>query len=254
MRFSSFIQSVAAPALLVSAPRAARAQAATEPEEWEIVITPYVWFSGVEGTIGARDRTAPVDSSFSEILSNLRVAGMVNVQARKGKLTLGLDLNYTSVEDSSDLPSNLFRQGKVRTKTFVLSPTVGWRVAGDQTAYADVFAGFRVWSIENRITLSGGVAPETNVSQRQTWFDPIIGGSLRTPLTPKLSAGLLGDIGGFGAGSRFTWQLVGTLHYEVGGGNSVVLGYRHKDVNYRRKGVIYDVAQSGPVLGFSFGL
>ena len=38
--------------LLASAPRGLAAQAATEPEGWGLTFTPYVWMSGLEGTIG----------------------------------------------------------------------------------------------------------------------------------------------------------------------------------------------------------
>jgi len=99
-----------------------------------------------------------------------------------------------------------------------------------------------------------GVAPEVKASSHPAWADPILGARWKTTLSPKWTASLLGDFGGFGVGSKFTWQLFGAFHLSVGRGDAVVLGYRYLDVDYEKRGSVYDTDQFGPVLGFTFRL
>ena len=64
------------------------------------------------------------------------------------------------------------------------------------------------------------------------------------------------DIGGFGVGSDFTWNLVLLAGYRTSGGGQLLFGYRILDVD-REKGsgadfFKFDVTYSGPMLGYSF--
>ena len=70
-----------------------------------------------------------------------------------------------------------------------------------------------------------------------------------------------GDLGGFGAGSDFSWQAVAALTFDVAARDGVtyagMVGYRALDVDYEegsgRKKYGYDVLQHGPVLGLVVG-
>jgi len=42
------------------------------------------------------------------------------------------------------------------------------------------------------------------------WADPFIGARLQHQPTPGQAITLRGDVGGFGAGSQFSWQAIGT--------------------------------------------
>jgi hypothetical protein len=64
-----------------------------------------------------------------------------------------------------------------------------------------------------------------------------------------------GDIGGFGVGSRFTWNMAAILAYQVSQYISVGAGYRMLDINFSEgKGsdtFKFDVQMRGPMLGFA---
>ena len=65
-----------------------------------------------------------------------------------------------------------------------------------------------------------------------------------------------GDIGGFGAGSQFTWNVEGVFLYCVARFVSLGLGYRALDTDYRRgSGAAkfkFDMLIHGPLLGAVF--
>lgn len=67
---------------------------------------------------------------------------------------------------------------------------------------------------------------------------------------------LIGDVGGFGAGSDFSWQAVATYGFDVncfGTPLRTVVGYRALAVDYSENGRFgkngLDLVQHGPVIG-----
>ena len=67
------------------------------------------------------------------------------------------------------------------------------------------------------------------------------------------------DIGGFDAGSIFSWNIVGAYNFNICVSNGItytgMLGYRALSVDYEqgsgRTKYEYDVVQHGPVMGIS---
>jgi hypothetical protein len=91
------------------------------------------------------------------------------------------------------------------------------------------------------------------------WVDPVVGARLRHQMASGSEFTVLGDIGGFGAGSDFSWQIVGTYGFDIncfGTPLRTVLGYRALAVDYSEKGRFgrngLDLVQHGPVLGLNF--
>jgi hypothetical protein len=52
--------------------------------------------------------------------------------------------------------------------------------------------------------------------QRGTqWVGPVVGARIRRQIAPGKELRLEGDVGGFGAGSEFSWQVVATYGFDV---------------------------------------
>jgi hypothetical protein len=64
------------------------------------------------------------------------------------------------------------------------------------------------------------------------------------------------EIGGFGVGSTFTWQVFPTFGVNLSKNASLEFGYRWLDIDYSSGENLtlfkYDVLTQGPVLGFGF--
>src|SRR5688500_6954528 len=85
-----------------------QAQPADEKPGWSYRLTPYIWFSGLDGTVGAGGRPVDVDVSFSDTLKILDLGFMLALEARQGKTLLLLDSFYARLSDDADTPGPLF--------------------------------------------------------------------------------------------------------------------------------------------------
>jgi hypothetical protein len=104
-----------------------------------------------------------------------------------------------------------------------------------------------------------GGGPQVDADKH--WVDPVVGIRTLWELTPKWTVTALGDIGGFGAGSEFSWQAAGLVGYRfglLGDDNAKVLaGCRALYQDYKsgsgRNEFKWDMTLHGPVLGLAIG-
>jgi opacity protein-like surface antigen len=228
--------------------------------DWEHRLTPYLWMAGMEGsqTIGTPlgPLTADLDLSFGDIWDNLELGGMLRYRGQTGKWLVMADSIYMDLEAKGGRKGNLIDiDAKIKAKQLALEADLGYQVA-ERVA---VYAGLRYNDIDQDIavTTSGGPSPGTRTAgASESWIDPVVGVALESPLGQRWSVQLLGDIGGFGIGSDFAWQLVGSLRYQASERISVVGAYRYIDMDYEDGSGTdlfgYDMSLSGPALGVSF--
>ncbi len=222
----------------------------TEPEDgWQFQLTPYIWFSGLEGTVGARGLTREVDASFADIIDEFNIGAMGAFEARRGRLLLLTDMQYIRLTDQKETPGGLFSDAEIEIKQFVFEPKAGFRAVQGKAGHVDLFAGVRVWHLSTDINLGAGLLPAASASASKNWVDPIFGARFQLNLSPKIFVAGKGDGGGFGAGSESTWQLLAAVGYNLNERYSLLTGYRYLSVNYRSGGFIYDTNMKGLVTG-----
>jgi hypothetical protein len=120
------------------------------------------------------------------------------------------------------------------------------------TASVDLMAGGRLWSVDTEIDPQGGPADPLSFSDSDTWVDPIIGARARFDLSEHVYATGWGMIGGFGLSSKFTWDVMAALGYEVTDKISLVGGYRALGVDHTNGAFQFDIVQHGPIIGGVF--
>jgi hypothetical protein len=223
---------------------AAATPAAAQPasDDWQVLVAPYLMGAAMSGETTVRGVTVDVDLSASDIFSNLQFGAMGLMVARKGNwgfaadaiwMALGVTVRETNVD---------FNQG-----AFAF---YGLRRLGPA---ADVTFGLRINTLQGKLTFK---RPDVTWSQDKTWVDPIAGLTLRTPADRRVQLRVYTEIGGFGAGSDFAWQLFPTAGLRLGEKTSLELGYRWLDLDYAtgegNEQFRYDVLTQGPVAGFAF--
>jgi opacity protein-like surface antigen len=228
--------------------------AAARGQEWQFELTPYLWIAGIDGDVGVRGSpTVSVSADFSDILKDLDFGALVLFEARKGPWFLLLDGVYLKTSKDDDTPGQVFSRIDVESRTAIITPAVGYHLWGGDLAGLDVYAGARIWVIDTELKFtSGGVVPTQRFSETTAWADPIVGARLRAALSGKWFASLVGDVGGFGLSSDFTWQVFAGVGYQLTDRWSLKVGYRAIGVDYESDGFRFDVVEHGPLIGLGF--
>jgi hypothetical protein len=237
-------------ALLASATGAA-AQSASD---WDFQVTPYAWMAGLSGEIGTIPGAPPVevDLSFGDILDDLDIAGMLFASARNGPWVVYLDTSYSLTSSTESLGGVVFDSVKVTSRTTTLALAVGRTIAETPRGSADAYVGARAWWLENTFdlrTVGGGSADRT---EKANWVDPLIGVAGRYQASDRWSLFAAIEVGGFGVGADSEWSVLAGATYKVTDAFGITAGWRHLEVDYDGDDALFDVSQSGPVLGATF--
>lgn len=265
---------VAVALVLLGSPTAYAADAAVaQPEEpapalpvgpdWTLQITPYLWASGLDGNISPfrRAPTIGVEKSFSDVMEDLNFGGFVNIWGRYDRFVFSGDVMYVNTTDSHafgplpalpvPVPPGTVVNGDVDSEEFTATLQGGYRVIDTPGFTLDALGGARFWYISNDVTVSA-LGMSRSYGESFGWVDPVIGARAFFQLTDKLSLQGQADIGGFGAGSDFTWSALATVNYIFTNHLSVSAGYKVLDVDYDHDGYVFDTQLSGPVLGMTY--
>ena len=262
----------------LNAPAVAPAKA---PSDWTLSFTTYGWLPWISGDLAIKGRSFDVDVTPGQVLDALDWSGIPAwfsyAELRKGRFSFFNDIVYSSLSGSSDFAKSGPLGGSLSgtlsadyEQTIIeLGATYEiWSEKGatSQTAI-DVLAGGRYWhqdaSISANATLNPGLPlpiEGDRVFARSgsvDWVDPFIGARVRHQMAPGQNLTMRGDIGGFGAGSDFSWQAIATYDMQICITDSYAidgyLGYRALSVDYSQGSgnnrYEFDAVTHGPVVG-----
>ena len=222
---------------------------------FEFSLFSYGWAAGLKGDTASLPPlpATRVDISFQKVLENFEGALMAASELKIGRLLIVTDMMYSRIGGAVNPKGPLFDRASLRTSSFIATALVGYRVIDDPVYTLDAVAGVRGYSMYTKITTSSPV-PALNLIGKETegWVDPIIGVKARVNLTPSIYLTSWALIGGFGAGSKLSWDVFGGLGYAFTEKASAVLGYRALGIDYSRNGYLYDVVQQGPLAAFVY--
>jgi len=229
----------------------------SEPGEWHVDWVPaYLWFSGLQGNVGAQGFVAPVNVSFSDVFSQLNIGLMTVLDVRRKRIGLLTDLVFISLSsDQKATPTgNIYSGFTANAKTFFVDPEAYFRLLDKDRGSVDLVGGARFWRLNNSLDLLQGSTVAATAGQTQSWVDPVLGARFRLNLKKGWFANLKGDAGGFGVGSQQTWQIYTGIGKKFKQKFSLLIAYRYLDVDYVNGGFLYDTHMSGLVAGFGIRL
>jgi len=105
-------------------------------------------------------------------------------------------------------------------------------------------------SLANDISQALNTRLNTQRSRTDDWFDPYVGLRARYNFNDKFYFLAKTDIGGFGVGSRLTWQASGAFGWQINRRVFAEAGYRYLYTDYKGNGLTYDVATQGAEITF----
>jgi hypothetical protein len=210
--------------------------------EWSVIVAPYFWAPAMSGEIETgRLPSTDFSKGFSDIVEDLELGLMFAVEAREpgSPWSLLIDTVYMKLEDE-------LGRGEVELTQSVLETDFAYRPIRDHEL--DLLIGGRLWNLDTEVEIDG----IGSVTTDRTWFDPIIGARETVPFAGNFSLQARADIGGFGLGCDLTWQLLGTVRWQLSPSFTVAGGYRWMYIDYDHGSLDLQTDYYGPIAGLLF--
>jgi len=264
-RWSALVAALATALLLGSGSAFAEEPA---PEGWRFSIAPYLWATSLNGDVSVRGRTVSVDESFTDILqatdSIIGIEGHGEAWHDNWGLYVDGIYNRLDVSDDDREFVSFDNVTEISIVELGLLYRVGnWALAsgwsgqppdGPQLSL-DAYAGARYTSLETESKLRVFNQTFRSTGDKE-WVDPLFGARAVLDLDRHWQMLLSGDIGGFGAGSEFTWSATGLIGYRYslfGLDMTSLAGYKalyqdYEDGSGSNK-FKWDMTLHGPIIG-----
>lgn len=227
---------------------------------WQIDIAPYLWAANMNGRVTSGPITAHMSQSFSDILSQLNVGGMLWLDAYKGPFGLFLNSMYIVLSDDAKVAGVKVDQ---KTRSGLFTAGLSYIILQKQIERSDGSVNQLQLEpyIGDRYTLNNVRINILNftLNSDHHWQDPIIG--LRMIYNwPRWVAQLAGDIGGTNTTSQYSYNWTALIGYKPANASmkhvTFYLGYRNLYQVYKTgSGINYfnwSMRELGPVLGVNF--
>jgi hypothetical protein len=276
------------------APMPTKATVAPAPvfNPWTFNVMFPAWTPSLHGSTTVKGRTMDVDAGFyTDILPNAKIPVdlyevPIYFEARKDRFSiftdviymhLGINASATRTRGVDKLNATVGASAGLEIDMTIAELAAAYEVAhwgatsmpGSGTAI-DLYGGARAWWLKGdaSVALSGTVnigdltrnADGTLAATgRLNWVDPIVGVRLRHQLAPNWNLVASADVGGFGAGSKFSWKVAAAVNYDFYVHDNVIwsamLGYKALHVDYLKGSGLnqfeFDMTLYGPVFGVS---
>lgn len=225
----------------------------TSSSGWEVSFTPYLWMSGMKIDIETpQGESIEVHDSFTDILGDLKFTFMGALEVKHGRFVSVQDIIFISMGSSADghigpVPI----EAEVDERLISTTHLFGYRVVDEGPMFVDLFAGARFSSIKVDVELN---LPQQTVERdtKKTEVGPVIASRVRFPLSDKWGIAVYGDLGGFGVGADLSWQLLGTVQYEISDRWRLSAGWRHFNAKQDKNNFDVDIKLDGPILGVTY--
>jgi len=232
------------------------AQETKRDKDWKFLTEIYLLFPNMNGETGIGDLVSvPIEANPGDVFSNLRFGGMIYFEAQTKKWAITSDLVFMNLEneitETAILPS-----GTVKANQGIWENAGLYRVL----QFLEVGVGGRLNHLKTSMDVNRNVFPlgteEVIRESTATWFDPLIIARLSADIKDRWLFQLRSDIGGFGIGSDFTWQVQGYFGYRFSKLFQLTAGYRILSIDYKKstgsEPFVFDIYEFGPVIRFGF--
>lgn len=214
---------------------------------WDWGITPYLWASGMDGTIAAGDFSADLSMDFADIMNVFAGGALLRLEGGGEKHGVFGDLVYLALEDDEAKETT---GGAIKVEADSLIGEVGYRrILSDRFA---IELGLRYWDFETTLT------PAQLPAARQTsdWTDGLIGFRFASAVGESWNWVFRANVGAGGSdlaiGAEFD------LRKLLSGGNAISIGFKALDVDFEESAspapLPVDLRLAGMTIGYTFNL
>lgn len=243
---------LAAGALLLATTMPALSAEDMDSDKWEFGAQIYLWGAGIGVTTSEGD---DIDISFSDLMSNLDMALMTTLVARKDKWTLFADIIYLDVSGTkTHSTANIIgRPTKVKVEVgmeaWVVTTAGAYEVMQTETTRLDLVGGVRYFWLKMPLKFDIGDHISEKTSPSGHVWDGIVGMKGNTRLNEKWYLSYYLDVGT--GDSDLTWQAAAGFNYKFKKLDAV-FGYRYLAWDFDDNDAFDDINLSGPYAGVKF--
>ena len=229
-------------------------------DEWRFEVTPYLWGTGIKGTMNFNDGLAKsADFSSSDVLSNLKSGGMIAAEAHKGNWGIMGDFISATLQNSGSVPVQTnFGPAtigqKLTVQQTILTGAFTYTLANTKDAYVDGLLGVRAIDVTATLDLNvENTRLQRSISKKTSTVDPIIGTKGRYRIADSSwYVPFYGDIGSGGGTTNVTWQLMAGVGKTFNKVIDASLTYRALYYDMKESGVLQKTTMQGPQIAVSF--
>lgn len=249
---------LAALALLAGAMPAA-AQSTDAPsagDRWRVGIAPYLWATSLAGNATVAGIKSDVDVPFNDILKDLSLAGMLLVDAQKGRFGIAVNSVFARVSPDNEV-NGVDIKATSDTVQLGVAPyyrVVDWAYRTSASGkplrlIVEPEAGFRFTYLRVELDVRHG---GPSVDESESWVEPLVGSRFGLDLADRWDLTAEANVGGFGVGSDLAWNAQAFVGYRTnlfGVPTTLAAGYRALHQDYDHNDFRWDVTMHGPALG-----
>jgi len=217
-------------------------------EGWGFELSPYVWFTGIEGDVTVANRMADIDVGFDDLIDKVDGGVSFLLLTRYNRWVLWNQLDFFSL--GSDGKTTALGTPSLDTDTLFYTAAFGYQFPTFKNGTIDVMAGIRYLSLENELTIPtlGKFKKTFDKTDIVIVLNPRFPFGERWAFYPIFSAGA-GD-------SEATYEIQPLVEFKFTKHIAARAGYRRlyynieKDIGSTTKKAEFD----GSFHGFIFGL
>ncbi len=234
---------------------------AAKTKDFTFTINPYIWFTGVGGSVGIPDISdgyppyVEFNKSFSDLAGSLKFALMVAGKFKYKKVSLLYDVDYMNLKDfDATVPDGYGLASanpsfKQLTTDLALAYSIG---TGSKNVSLDVYGGTRIWSLKTEITFNGTNGTQVMKSGDKSWVDPIFGFQADFILSKQWFSYVKTDFGGLGVNSDWTYMLIGGVGYKFSPQWNTSFGLKYLGVSLDKDKTVWKVNEAGLLLSLGY--
>ncbi|QIQ86392.1 hypothetical protein [Erythrobacter sp.] len=241
-----------------AAPRQDRGSVETAPPKGDkdltFIVSPYVWIPTVTGNIGTSAQGLDFALDAGDLLDVFEFGGLIHGEARhKSGWGISTDYIFANLGAGVDI---VIGDVDADIDAEVLELTLVRRIDAGSDAI-DLYAGIRRWDADVAIAIETFFFDDTIVTGDE-WTDPIVGARYQHEFARDWRLLVQGDIGGFGAGSEFSWNAVAGVSHSLSDKASLQLVYKTLSVDRQSPAIgngppiDLDITITGPLIGFAY--
>lgn len=229
----------------------ASTSAAKDADNWHFNITPYAWFTTIEGDMS----TGSIEVDPDEILSSLDFGLLLSGEVRKKKWLATADIVYLKASDGETVAypdgggGTFPLQADLEVENWIVDAFGGRNIIQSDRLLLDVVAGVRYFYMKNDLKVNAAAPPiSEQLSEKSTLWNGVVGLRGQVELGHHWFVPYHLDIGTGDA--NFTWQGLAGIGYSWNW-IELIAAYQYLSFDLDEPGVD-SLTIHGPEIGLSF--